>query len=94
MAYLKAGDTISGQEAVAKMTIKHPDGTTSIEDMFFGKDLEATCEIEKTDVRTLGKRGAQHKPRVGPSGSMMIYNNSFRGRWLCSTTRQVVLLLR
>lgn len=74
MAYLKAGDTISGQEAVAKMTIKNPDGTTSIEDMFFGKDLEATCEIEKTDVRTLGKRGAQHKPSGWTgSGSMTIY---------------------
>ena len=74
MGYLKAGDTISGQEAVAKMTIKNPDGTTSIEDMFFGKNLEATCEIEKTDVRTLGKRGAQHKPNGWTgSGSMTIY---------------------
>jgi len=74
MGYLKAGDTISGQEAVAKMTIKNPDGTTSIEDMFFGKNLEATCEIEKTDVRTLGKRGAQHKPSGWTgSGSMTIY---------------------
>lgn len=74
MAYLKAGDIISGQEAVAKMTIKNPDGTTSIEDMFFGKDLEATCEIEKIDVRTLGKRGAQHKPSGWTgSGSMTIY---------------------
>ena len=25
--YLKAGDTISGQEAVARMTIKNDDGT-------------------------------------------------------------------
>jgi len=74
MGYLKAGDTISGQEAVAKMTIKNPNGTTSIEDMFFGKNLEATCEIEKTDVRTLGKRGAQHKPSGWTgSGSMTIY---------------------
>jgi len=74
MGYLKAGDTISGQEAVAKMTIKNPDGTTTIEDMFFGKNLEATCEIEKTDVRTLGKRGAQHKPNGWTgTGSMTIY---------------------
>lgn len=74
MSYLKAGDTISGQEAVAKMTIKNADGTSTIEDMFFGKNLEATCEIEKTDVKTLGKRGTQHKP-YGWSGSgrMTVY---------------------
>lgn len=74
MSYLKAGDTISGQEAVARMTIKNADGTSSIEDMFFGKNLEATCEIEKTDVKTLGKRGAQHKPKGwSGSGSMTVY---------------------
>ena len=60
MSYLKAGDTISGQEAVAKMTIKNSD--------------EATCEIEKTDVKTLGKRGAQHKPNGwSGSGKMTVY---------------------
>ena len=74
MSYLKAGDTISGQEAVAKMTIKNADGTSTIEDMFFGKNLEATCEIEKTDVKTLGKRGAQHKPSGwSGSGRMTVY---------------------
>ena len=74
MSYLKAGDTISGQEAVAKMTIKNADGTSTIEDMFFGKNLEATCEIEKTDVKTLGKRGAQHKPNGwSGSGKMTVY---------------------
>lgn len=74
MSYLKAGDTISGQEAVAKMTIKNSDGTSTIEDMFFGKNLEATCEIEKTDVKTLGKRGSQHKPNGwSGSGKMTVY---------------------
>ena len=74
MSYLKAGDTISGQEAVAKMVIKNADGTSSIEDMFFGKNLEAKCEIEKTDVKTLGKRGAQHKPSGwSGSGKMTVY---------------------
>lgn len=74
MAYLKAGDTISGQEAIAKMTIKNADGTRTIEDMFFGKNLEATCEIEKTDLRTLGKRGSQHKPNGwSGSGKMTVY---------------------
>lgn len=74
MAYLKAGDVINGQEAVAKMTIRNADGTTTIEDMFWGKNLEATCEINKTDIYTLGHRGAQHKPNGWTgSGSMTIY---------------------
>lgn len=74
MAWLKAGDTISGQEAVAKLTVKNSDGSSNIEDMFWSKDLEATVEIDKTDVYTLGKRGAQHKPHGwSGSGSMTIY---------------------
>lgn len=74
MSYLKAGDTISGQEATAKMTIKNSDGTTTVENLFFAKNLEATCEINKTAVKTLGKRGEQHKPTGWTgSGSMTIY---------------------
>lgn len=74
MSYLKAGDVISGQEAVGKMTIKNSDGTTTIEDMFWAKNLEATAEINKTEVYTLGKRGAQNKPNGwSGSGSMTIY---------------------
>lgn len=72
--YLKAGDIVSGQEAVAKMTIKNADGTSSIEDMFFAKNLEATCQINKTAIKTLGKRGEQHKPNGWTGeGSMNIY---------------------
>lgn len=74
MSYLKAGDTISGQEAVATMLVHNVDGTTSVENMFWGKNLEATAEIEKTDVYTLGKRGAQHKPNGWTgSGSLTIF---------------------
>ena len=74
MSYLKAGDTISGQEAVATMLVHNDDGTTTVEQMFWAKNLEATAEIEKTDVYTLGKRGAQHKPNGwSGSGSMTIY---------------------
>ena len=74
MSYLKAGDTISGQEAVAKMTIHNADGTNTIEDLFFAKKLEGSCEINKTAVKTLGKRGEQHKPNGWTgSGSMTIY---------------------
>lgn len=73
-SYLKAGDTISGQEAVAKMTIKNSDGSTTLEDMFYAKDLEAKVSVDKTDVRTLGKRGTQHKPNGwSGSGDMTIY---------------------
>lgn len=74
MSYLKAGDTISGQEAVATMLVHNDDGTTTVEQMFWAKNLEATASIEKTQVRTLGKRGAQNKPNGwSGSGSMTIY---------------------
>lgn len=74
MSYLKAGDTISGQEAVATMLVHNPDGTKTVEQMFWAKNLEATASIEKTQVRTLGKRGAQNKPNGwSGSGSMTIY---------------------
>ncbi len=74
MGYFKAGDTISGQEAVARMNVKQADGTTTVEELFYGKSLEATCEIQKTEVKTLGKRGSQHKPNGwNGSGSLTIY---------------------
>ena len=74
MSYLKAGDTISGQEAVATMLVHNADGSKTVEQMFWAKNLEATASIEKTEVRTLGKRGAQHKPNGwSGSGSMTIY---------------------
>lgn len=81
MSYLLAGDVISGQEAVAKMTVKHADGTSTIEDMFYAKQLEGKAEIKKNPLRTLGKRGEQHKPNGWTgTGSMTIYyvTSSFR----------------
>lgn len=74
MSYLKAGDVISGQEAVAKMTIKNSDGTSTIEDMFYAKNLEAKLDVKKNELRTLGKRGVQHKPNgFSGKGNMTIY---------------------
>jgi len=74
MSYLKAGDTISGQEAEGVINIKNPDGTTTKETMFYGKSLEAKVEVNKTDVKTLGKRGTQHKPNGwSGSGDLTIY---------------------
>lgn len=73
MPYLKAGDVISGQEGWASMLVHDASGDR-VEDLFMVKNLEATAEIEKTDVYTLGKRGAQHKPNGwSGSGSMTVY---------------------
>ena len=74
MSYMKASDTISGQEATATILVRNPDGTNSVETMFWAKNLEASAEIEKTEIFTLGKRGAQNKPNGWKgSGSMTIY---------------------
>lgn len=84
MSYLKAGDTVSGQEAVAKMTVRNSDGTSTIEDMFFAKNLEASCEIVKTAIKTLGKRGEQNKPNGwSGSGKMSIYYVTSLFRQMC-----------
>lgn len=66
---LRAGDTISGQEGKATAIING-----EVRDMFYVKTLEATVEKQKLEVRTLGKRGVQHKTTgwMG-SGSMTIY---------------------
>ncbi|MBU9707137.1 MULTISPECIES: phage tail tube protein [Paenibacillus] len=78
MAWLKAKDTISGQEGRAYATI---DG--DVEEMFYIKSLEATVEKEKTDVKTLGKRGTQHKANGwSGSGSMTVYYTTTRFRQL------------
>ncbi|URJ42146.1 phage tail tube protein [Paenibacillus polymyxa] len=78
MAYLKAGDTISGQEGRAFATING-----NVEEMFYVKTLEATAEKEKTDVKTLGRRGTQHKANGwSGSGSMTIYYTTTRFRQL------------
>lgn len=74
MAFLKAGDTISGQEGTAYITI---DGRN--EPMFEVKTIEATVELQKTEVKTLGKRQTQHKVNgaIG-SGSMTIHKVTSR----------------
>lgn len=74
MGYFKAGDTISGQEAVAKMTIRNSDGTSTIEDLFYAKQLEGKCEFKKSPIRTLNYRGEQHKPNGwNGTGSMTLF---------------------
>jgi len=57
--YLRAGDTISGQEGKATANING-----EIVDLFFIKSLEASFEKNKVEIRTLGKRGVQHKRNI------------------------------
>jgi len=67
--FLRAGDTISGQEGKATSVI---DG--NVQDMFYVKTIEATFEKTKAEVKTLGKRGTQHKGTGwSGAGSMTIY---------------------
>ncbi len=76
MAYLKAKDTISGQEARAYMVI---DGNA--EEMFFAKRLTAYITKEKSEIRTLGKRGVQYKVKGWKgTGQMNIYYATSRFR--------------
>ena len=78
MSFLKASDTINGQEGRAYATI---DG--QVEEMFYVKTLEATVEKEKADVKTLGRRGTQHKTTGwNGTGSMTIYYMTSRFRQL------------
>ncbi|MFB5674272.1 phage tail tube protein [Paenibacillus terreus] len=76
MAFLKASDTISGQEGRAYATING-----QVEEMFYVKTLEATVEKQKAEVKTLGRRGVQHKATGwSGSGSMTIFYMTTRFR--------------
>jgi hypothetical protein len=80
MAFLKAGDTISGQEGRAYATING-----QVEEMFYIKTLEAKIEKEKSEIKTIGRRGTQHKTTGWTgSGSMTIY-------YVTSLFRQLML---
>jgi hypothetical protein len=63
MSYMNFSDTISGAEGRA-YTIT--DGTR--EEMFYLKSIEVKVEKAKSEGKTLGKRGTQHKA-AGWSGS-------------------------
>ncbi|MGG1597612.1 phage tail tube protein [Paenibacillus naphthalenovorans] len=69
MGFLKAGDIISGQEGRAHATIN---GLNY--EMFYLRNLRATAEKQKSDIKTLGKRGTQRKAAGwSGTGSMTIY---------------------
>lgn len=76
--YLKAGDVISGQEGWATMTKYNEDGSTELVDLFMIRNIDATCTLNKTGVRTLGKRGEQHKPNgwTGSASATVYYVTS------------------
>jgi hypothetical protein len=58
MGFLKAEDTISGQEARAFMTVNGRN-----EELFYAKKLESKVEKEKSEIKTLGRRGTQNKAK-------------------------------
>lgn len=66
---LKAGDIIAGQEGMAYMEI---DGRN--EPMFYVKNVNGAVGKQKTQLRTLGKRGDQNKATGwAGTGSMVIH---------------------
>ncbi|MNW45935.1 Phage-like element PBSX protein XkdM [compost metagenome] len=69
MPFFNFADTLSGQEGTAYTTI---DGR--VETMFYLKSLEATAEKQKSEGKTLGRRGTQTKANGWKgTGSMTIY---------------------
>lgn len=69
MSYLDFKDTISGQEGRAYATI---DGRN--EELFYIKKLESKIEKEKSEGKTLGKRGTQSKAKgYKGTGTLTIY---------------------
>jgi len=69
MGFLKAGDIISGQEGRAYATINDVN-----HEMFYIRNIRATAEKRKTEVRTLGNRATQRKASGwSGTGEMTIY---------------------
>ena len=67
--FLRAQDAISGQEGRAYLTLDNRNY-----EMFYIKTLEASVEKNKSEVRTLGRRGVQHKTTGWTgTGTMTIY---------------------
>lgn len=69
MKTLRASDIPAGSEAVAYIEIDN-----KVEEFFFAKSIEATAELNKSEVKVMGKRGVQNKATGwNGSGSMTIY---------------------
>ena len=66
---LQAEDTINGAEGTATAVL---DGR--VEELFEVKNVTATIELNKSDIKTLGKRMVQKKVTNGSgTGSMTVY---------------------
>lgn len=69
MSFLKAGDTISGQEARAFITVNGRN-----EELFYAKKLDSKVAKKKKQIKTLGKRGDQNKAAGwGGTGTLTVY---------------------
>ncbi|MGM9543593.1 MAG: phage tail tube protein [Romboutsia timonensis] len=69
MKTLRASDIPAGSEATAYIEI---DG--KVEEFFYAKSIEANAELNKSEVKVMGKRGVQNKATGWTgSGSMTIY---------------------
>lgn len=69
MKTLRASDIPAGSEAVAYIEVNN-----KVEEFFYAKSIEATAELNKSEVKVMGKRGVQNKATGWTgSGSMTIY---------------------
>lgn len=69
MKTLRASDIPAGSEAVAYIEVGN-----KVEEFFYAKSIEATAELNKSEVKVMGKRGVQNKATGWTgSGSMTIY---------------------
>lgn len=69
MAYMDGKDALSGREGTAFITV---DG--EVKEIAYLKNIEASVELNKVELQTLGRRGTQHKVNGwSGSGSMNIY---------------------
>lgn len=69
MKILKASDIPAGSEAVAYIEL---DG--QVNEFFYAKKIEASSEINKKEVKVMGKRGTQNKPTGWKgTGSFTVY---------------------
>jgi len=67
--FLRASDTLSGQEVTVYATING-----QVETMFYAKKLEAKIKKNKKELKMIGKRGAQNKANgYSGTGTMTIY---------------------
>lgn len=69
MAYIDGKNVLSGKEGTAFITV---DG--EVKEIAYLKNIEASVELNKVEVQTLGRRGTQHKINGWTgTGSMNVY---------------------